>query len=92
MGDGGRRDLEWEVVLIEQGLSSTPDAGENLGRNLNHASTVRASGSAPAGVDRIVLTVPETTDRTRASLVVLARVAGEPDIIGARSLDLPPMP
>jgi hypothetical protein len=84
-----RRAYDVEAVLIEENLVSTPTAGENRNRELHHVSTVRSNEYAEPDSGVIVLSVPHSVVQENASIMILARPFGEPDIVAARKLDLP---
>lgn len=86
IGLDNRRNYDVEAVLVEEDLISVPDAGENRNRELHHVSTVRSHGVAAAGSDEISLTVPPSVSIENASVIVLVKPQGEPDILAARRI------
>jgi hypothetical protein len=74
------------VVLlaeVEQGLSATPNAGENAGRTLVHSNVVRAVKVVPAAGGDIVLSVPKATPGKTRGLIALLEDSGTMHILAA---------
>lgn len=88
IGLENRRNYDVEAVLVEEDLVTIPGAGENRNRELHHVSTVRSHGVASSGSNDLSLSVPPAVTMDNASVIVLVKPRGEPDIIAARRIKI----
>jgi hypothetical protein len=87
----GARASEYEIVIVavESGLSTAVPRGENAGKTLAHAPTVRASARASVGASSVRLTLPDGLDPARTRLVAFVQHAADRAVVASTSLGLP---
>lgn len=95
--------IEWEVTtaprgtdlhgaLVERGLTSAVQRGENRGRILQHDNVVRAFRTvalAQATAGELALALPAAVRPENASIIVYLQSSRDHAILGAASVDLP---
>jgi len=77
------------LVEVEQGLSATPNAGENAGRTLVHSSVVRAVKVVPAVGGDVALQFPPAAAGATRGLIALLEDARTMRILAAAQAGLP---
>lgn len=89
-GLGGRR-MNLIAAAVETGLTTEVKRGENAGRKLEHADTVRAFGVAQMGpaVTTAAIDLPGGVEPANTRVIVFAQDAATLEIIAAAAMDLP---
>ncbi|MEL7237534.1 MAG: DUF1223 domain-containing protein [Planctomycetota bacterium] len=81
------------AVVVEDGLSTTIERGENAGRTLSHAAVARAMVSADevaAGEHELRVSVPSDVDVTQARVVLFVEAKGLGKVHAAGQSAMPP--
>jgi hypothetical protein len=77
------------ALLVEDGLSATPTAGENAGRFLRHTHVVREDKLLPATKGDFPFSVIKGVDRSKAQIVLLLQDQRTLQVLAACQADLP---